>query len=146
MMATKLNSFASAAIAVATWLVPLCVAAADITPPAAQVCAGCGVIQNIRRIDKPAPRERTKLPSIDAAPSAGGMGNTVQTVPLFSIGKDGAHRVQREPATQPVWEITVRYDHGSFAFVTVEAEPELNVGDRVRHIENTLELLTPPAR
>ena len=74
------------------------------------------------------------------------MGNTVQTVPLLSIGKDGAHRVPREPVTQTTWEVTVRYDNGSFGFVPLEVEPDLKVGDRVRHVENTLEPLDRPAR
>jgi hypothetical protein len=69
------------------------------------------------------------------------MGSTVQTVPLLSIGKDGAHRVPREPVTHRTWEVTVRYDNGSFGFVPLAAEPDLKVGDRVRHVENTLELL-----
>jgi hypothetical protein len=111
-----------------------------------QVCPGCGIVNNIRLLDKPVARERATLPSITSSPSVGGMGNTVQTVPLLSIGKDGAHRVPREPATQRTWEVTVRYDNGSFGFVTLESEPDLKVGDRVRHVENTLEMLGPPPR
>jgi hypothetical protein len=113
-------------------------ATAERTP---QICAGCGIVHNIRRLDKPAARERNKLPSITSSPSVGGMGSTVQTVPLLSIGKDGAHRVPREPVTHRTWEVTVRYDNGSFGFVPLAAEPDLKVGDRVRHVENTLELL-----
>ena len=127
-----------------------CAAAAETPPPAAQrapqVCIGCGIVHNIRRLDKPAARERNTLPSVTASPNEGGMGNTVQTVPLLSIGKDGAHRVPREPAIQHTWQLTVRYDNGSFGFVTVDTEPDLKVGDRVRHVENTLELLDPAPR
>ena len=51
----------------------------------------------------------------------------------------GPHRVQRAPATRSVWELTVRYDNGQFGFVTQDGEPDLKVGDRVRHSDNTLE-------
>jgi hypothetical protein len=74
------------------------------------------------------------------------MGSETQAVPLFSIGRSGAQRVQREPATRPVWEITVRYDNGQFGFVTQDSEPELRINDRVRHVENTLEPVIVPAR
>ena len=123
--------------------------AADV-PSAArrapQVCEGCGIVHNIRRLDKPVARERDKLPSITSSPSVGGMGSTVQTVPLLSIGKDGAHRVPPEPVTRTTWEVTVRYDDGSFGFVPLAAEPDLKVGDRVRHVENTLELIEHAGR
>ncbi len=111
-----------------------------------QVCLGCGMVSNIRRLVKPAARDRNTLPSITSAPNAGGMGNTVQAVPLFSIGKDGAHRVQPQPVTRTSWEVAVRFDDGSFGFVTLDAEPGLKVGDRVRQVENTLEVLHPPPR
>jgi hypothetical protein len=67
-------------------------------------------------------------------------------VPLFSIGASGPQRVQRDPVTRNVWETTVRYDNGQFGFVTHEMEPDLKVGDRVRHVENTLEVIPQQAR
>ncbi|CAN0429834.1 unnamed protein product [Phaeothamnion confervicola] len=74
------------------------------------------------------------------------MGNETQAVPLFSIGRGGAQRVQREPTTRSVWEATVRYDNGQYGFVTFEMEPDLKIGDRVRHVENTLEPIPTAAR
>lgn len=110
------------------------------------LCPECGMVYNIRRIDKPVAPERNLLPSITSSSHAGGIGNETQTVPLFSLGRGGAQRVQREPATRSIWEITVRYDNGQFGFVTQEIESDLKVGDRVRHVENTLEAIAPPAR
>jgi hypothetical protein len=110
------------------------------------LCPECGMVYNIRRIDKPVAPERNILPSIASSPKAGGIGNETQAVPLFSLGRGGAQRVQREPSTRSVWEMTVRYDNGQFGFVTQESEPDLKVGDRVRHIENTLEPIPQPAR
>ena len=134
----------------------LCVAAAgahaadDTTaekPRVVILCPECGMVHSIRRIEKPIAPERNLLPNnMTSSPQGGGMGNETQAVPLFSIGRSGAHRVQREPVTRSVWEMTVRYDNGQFGFVTLESEPDIKVGDRVRHVENTLELIPQPAR
>lgn len=111
------------------------------------LCPECGMVYNIRRIEKPVAPERNLLPNLaSSSPHAGGTGNETQAVPLFSIGRSGAQRVQREPATRSVWEITIRYDNGQFGFVTQEMESDLKVGDRVRHVENTLETMAQPAR
>lgn len=123
--------------------------AAPVSPaadgPAAQaprvviLCPECGVVYNIRRIEKPVAPERNTLPSITSSPRSGGIGNETQAVPLFSLGRSGAQRVPRGAATTSTWELTIRYDNGQFGFVTQESEPELRVGDRVRHVENALE-------
>ena len=140
----------AASALVAIWLAAPGARAADDTaadkPRVVILCPECGMVSNIRRIEKPVAPERNVLPSITSSPQAGGIGNETQAVPLFSIGRSGAHRVPREPSTRSVWEMTVRYDNGQFGFVTQDSEPELKVGDRVRHIENTLELIAPPAR
>lgn len=103
------------------------------------LCNECGVIHNIRRVEKPVAPERGTLPSFAASPQAGGMGTTTQAVPMLSFGAGGARRVQRDPIVRSAWEITVRYDNGQFGFVTQDGEPELRVGDRVRMFENVLE-------
>jgi len=104
------------------------------------------MVFNIRQVEKPVAPVRETLPSITSSPRVGGMGSTTQTVPLFSIGSDGPHRVQRAPTTRRVWEITIRYDTGQFGFLTHDSEPEAKVGDRVRVVENTIELLGQPGR
>ena len=120
-------------------------AAAD-QPRVVILCPECGTVFNIRRVEKPVAPERDLLPSITSSPQAGGIGNQTQAVPLFSLGRGGPQRVQREPLTRSVWEMTVRYDNGQFGFVTQDSEPDLKVGDRVRHVENTLEPIPQPAR
>jgi len=110
------------------------------------LCNECGMVHNIRRIEKPVAPERNTLPSLTSSPQAGGIGSTTQPVPLLSFGGGGPQRVQREPATRSVWEITVRYDNGQFGFVTQNGEPELKVGDRVRMFENVLEPLPQTRR
>ena len=144
------NDYSTAAAIVAACLAATLAVAADeptaATPRQVILCPECGLVYNIRRIEKPVAPERETLPSITSSPSVGGMGSATQPVPLFSFGSGGPQRVQREPITRSVWEITVRYDNGSFGFVTQEAEPELKVGDRVRLIENVLEPIARPAR
>ena len=110
------------------------------------LCPECGMVYNLRRIEKPVAPEREALPSITSSPQVGGMGSETQAVPLFSIGRGGPQRVQREPTTRSVWEVTVRYDNGQFGFVSQDSEPDLKVGDRVRLVENVLERIPQPAR
>jgi hypothetical protein len=112
---------------------------ATVKPKPLLLCNECGMVYNIRRIEKPVAPERDTLPSLTSSPQVGGIGSTAQPVPLLSLGARGPRRVQREPATRSVWEITVRYDNGQFGFVTQDGEPELNVGDRVRTFENVIE-------
>ena len=149
-MPTKYNNYIGVVVAIGTALIPSLSTAADgdavDKPRVVILCPECGIVFNIRRIDRPVSPERNTLPSISSAPRAGGMGSETQAVPLFSIGRSGAQRVQREPATRAVWEITVRYDNGQFGFVTQDSEPELKISDRVRHVENTLEPVMLPPR
>jgi hypothetical protein len=121
-------------------------AAAADKPRVVILCPECGMVYNVRRVEKAVAPERDLLPNITSSSRVGGIGGETQTVPLFSIGPGGAQRVQREPITRSAWEITVRYDNGQFGFVNFEMEPELKVGDRVRHVENTLELIPQAAR
>jgi hypothetical protein len=110
------------------------------------LCPECGMVYNIRRIEKPVAPERNLLPSVASSSHSGGTGNETQAVPLFSIGAGGPQRVQREASTRSVWETTIRYDNGQFGFVTYEIEPDFKVGDRVRHVENSFEVIPQPAR
>lgn len=109
-------------------------------------CSECGMVYNIRRVEKPVAPERGNMPNIAATPPAGGIGNETQAVPLISFGQGGAQRVPREPATHSVWEMTVRYDNGQFGLVTQDSQPEFKVGDRVRRVNNTFEPIPQPAR
>jgi hypothetical protein len=140
---------------VVSLMIAMCTAASFATaadePAAAKptpvvLCPECGMVFNIRRIEKPVAPVRETLPSITSSPRVGGMGSTTQPVPLFSLGSDGPHRVQRAPTTRSVWEITIRYDTGQFGFLTHDNEPEAKVGDRVRVVENVIELLGQPGR
>lgn len=141
--------FAAAALFALCVAAPPARAAADASadkPRVVILCPECGMIYNIRRIEKPVAPERNLLPDSRSSSQTGGIMHETQTVPLFTLGSGGAQRVQREPTTHSVWEITVRYDNGQFGFVTQAMEPDLRVGDRVRLVENTLESIPQPAR
>lgn len=114
-------------------------APATAKPKPLLLCNECGMVYNIRRIEKPVAPERNALPSLTSSPQTGGIGSATQAVPLFSFGAGGPQRVQRDPPTRPEWEITVRYDNGQFGFVAQDGEPELKVGDRVRIFEHMIE-------
>ena len=110
------------------------------------LCPECGMVYNIRRIEKPVAPERNLLPSLASSSHAGGTGNETQAVPLLSFGAGGPQRVQRDPVTRSVWEATIRYDNGQFGFATYEIEPDFKVGDRVRHVENAFEVIPQSPR
>ena len=127
-----------------------CALAADepaaAKPKPAVLCPECGMVFSIRQLEKPIAPDRKTSPGITSSTQSGGMGSDTQTVPLFSFGKGGAHRVQRDPTTRSVWEITIRYDNGQFGFLTHDNEPDFKVGDRVRMVEGAIEPLGQPAR
>ncbi len=143
------NYFRAGVIALMAACLPLVAIAADAVPAdkprVVILCPECGMVYNVRRIDKPIAPERNLMPGVAAQPQ-GNLGQETQAVPLFSLGRGGAQRVQRDPIVRSIWEITVRYDNGQFGFVNLEMEPDMKVGDRVRHIENTLEPLPQTAR
>lgn len=134
-------SFAAVIAAASLAAAPALAADAPATakPKPLLLCNECGMVSNIRRIEKPVAPERDTLPSLTSSPQVGGISSATQAVPMLSFGAGGPRRVQREPATRSVWEITVRYDNGQFGFVAQDGEPELKVGDRVRMFENVLE-------
>ena len=106
------NIYCAAAVMVAACLAVTAAVAAD-APAAAKprvviLCPECGMVYNIRRIEKPVAPEHETLPSITSSSHGGGIGSETQPVPLFSLGRGGPQRVPREPVTRSVWEVTVR--------------------------------------
>jgi len=142
-------SLAAAALVAMCLAAPAARAADDAVPEKSSVmirCSECGMVYNIRRVERPLAPGRDTLPDVSSSSSAGGVGNDTQTVPLFSFGQGGAQRVQREPVASSVWEMTVRYDNGEFGLVTQDSQPDFKVGDRVRRVDNTFETIPQPRR
>ena len=109
-------------------------------------CSECGTVYTIRHIEKPLGPERDSSSATPPAPPSGGVGNETQAVPLVSFGQGGAQRVQRDPVTRSMWEMTVRYDNGQFGQVTQDSPPEFKVGDRVRRVDKSFEPIAQPGR
>lgn len=118
-----LLAFASAAQAQA----PMGAPRLPEAPPAAS-CAECGVIVDIRRLEKetkPAPdRER---------PSG-----LVATIPLGSSNARVGSSVERDREERPplaTWQVTVKLDDGRFQIVRMDDADNLRKGDKVRIVE-----------
>lgn len=140
---------AAAALAAVCLAAPAAHAADTAVPEQSSVitrCSECGMVYNIRQVEKPVAPERGNLSNMASPPSAGGIGNETQAVPLISFGQGGAKRVPREPTTYSVWEMTIRYDNGQFGLVTQESQPEFKVGDRVRRVDNSFEPIPQSGR
>ena len=138
-------SIAAAALVGVCLAVPAARAAGDAAGEQSSVmirCEQCGKVYSLRRVEKPVAPDRETTPSTGPS-SAGGLGNQTQAVPLLSFGSGGAQRVQREPDTRSVWELTVRYDNGEFGLVTLDSQPGFAVGDRVRRVDNTFVPILP---
>ena len=95
------------------------------------ICLRCGVVTAARVLQAPGAGAG---PQFGAAPLPGGSGLDpgVGTVP---IGTSNRARVERDRLTQaaaPSYEVTVRYDDGSYGRVELGHDPRLKPGDRVK--------------
>jgi hypothetical protein len=93
------------------------------------ICLRCGVITSTRALDQPGPGVS---PHLGATPLSGSsLDPGVGTVP---IGTERA-RQERERMLQapaPHYEVTVRYDDGTYGRVELTYDPKLKTGDRVQ--------------
>ena len=94
------------------------------------ICLRCGVVTAVRVL---AAGSAGAGPQFNAAPLPGGSGLDpgLGTVP---IGSERA-RVERDRLTReggPRYEVTVRYDDGSYGRVELGHDPRLKPGDRVK--------------
>lgn len=103
-------------------------------------CPGCGVVTNIRQ---------TALdPQVGSAEAAGaelrtgdaGASEDVKTLTIAGTGSQSraARRQAAKPATKP-WQVTVRYDDGSYASFDQDGQPRVSVGQRVRVVGGRVE-------
>ena len=137
--APYLKALMAGALCLVAVLAPAADQPAESKPRVVVLCPECGIVSDVRRIEKPVAPERDLMPSYQASTG----GSEARAVPLFSFGAGGPQRVQRDPVSRSVWEVSVRYDSGQLGFVTFEMEPELKIGDRGRHVEHTLEYIAP---
>jgi hypothetical protein len=96
------------------------------------ICVRCGVVTSIRVLGQPGPGVGSQFSS---APAPGG--SLDAGVPSVPFGTERARqereRLREEP--DPHYEVTVRYDDGTYGRVEMNHDPRLNRGDRVQ-VEN----------
>ncbi len=95
------------------------------------ICVRCGVVTATRVLQDRGPDAG---PQSNAAPLPGGSGLDpgIGSVP---IGTSERARVERDRLTQaggPRYEVTVRYDDGSYGRIELGHDPRLKPGDRVK--------------
>jgi hypothetical protein len=116
-------------------------------------CVNCGVVRNIRSVEreKEASREISPYMTSDqylntrrySEPVVGpvfgltfGPGQETRTF----VGAAGS-QTMRQRLLEIVYEVTVRYDDGRFGVLELPDASRFRVGDRVRVVDNQLELL-----
>jgi hypothetical protein len=97
---------------------------------AAAACAECGVVRSVKSIRKEIKPGDT--PTNDAKPSGlvatiplGKEGGKTRTGPSQRIGKDAVSSTE-------TWEVVIRHDDGRMRLLTLQEDPGLREGDRVR--------------
>lgn len=103
-------------------------------------CPGCGVVTNVRQVASQVqtgvPRDEVNPPRIGDA----GPGEEVETVTILGSGSQSrkARKQAAKPPEQP-WQVTVRYDDGSYAAFGQDDQPTVSVGDRIQVISGRVE-------
>jgi hypothetical protein len=96
-------------------------------PPAAAMCGECGVVRSVRGVTKqirPSEAQEDTKPSgfVASIPLKGGK---PQVGSSEKIGKEA-------PTLSQTWEVIVLLDDGKFRVVTMDRQPDLREGDKVR--------------
>ncbi|MCB1940444.1 MAG: hypothetical protein KDI53_00055 [Candidatus Accumulibacter sp.] len=100
-------------------------------------CERCGVVYAIRTLSRAGSGRRD--PAAAVGRDVGAAGSHLVTAPI--IGSGSTVKDARK-ANAPVrsYEITVRYEDGSFASIAQSDEPLVRKGDRVRVVDGRVEL------
>jgi len=116
-------------IAAITLAVATTAMAQPATPPTAakSMCGECGVVRSVRGITKqirPSEAQEDTKPSgfVASIPLKGGK---AQVGSSEKIGKEA-------PTLSQTWEVIVLLDDGKFRVVTMDRQPDLREGDKVR--------------
>jgi hypothetical protein len=95
-----------------------------------QGCGECGEVRSIRSVTK----QLGQMPSNESKPSG-----LVATVPLSGGGKakvGSSERVGKdEVKSSTTWELIVRLDDGRFRIFTLDKQPDLRQGDKVKIVD-----------
>ena len=116
-------------------------------PPAAvaEICHECGVIQEVRTVEKPG--QGSGVGAVGGAVVGGvlghqvgsGRGKDVATILGALGGAFGGNEVEKQVKKEKQYQTVVRYDDGSTATFTQATLPTWHRGDRVRVINGAIQ-------
>src|SRR5262249_55240294 len=116
-------------------------------PPAAvaEICHECGVIQEVRTVEKPG--QGSGVGAVGGAVVGGvlghqvgsGRGKDVATILGALGGAFGGNEVEKQVKKEKQYQTVVRYDDGSTATFTQATLPAWHRGDRVRVINGAIQ-------
>jgi len=111
-------------------------------PASRHDCAACGVVQSVQLVEVEA---RSGYPALVAGGLSGavlgsqiGEGSGSKLAGVLGSGAYVSREGERRPAAGRRYEVTVRLGSGGVQSVTLERDPELAVGARVRIIDGGL--------
>ncbi len=119
-------------------------ASVPATPPAARICAECGVIDAITATDKKG--DGSGLGAVGGAVVGGllgnqigrGNGNTAATVVGAVGGAFAGNEVEKRVKTSKEYHVTVRMEDGSTRSFTFASDPAYVVGDKIKVIDGKI--------
>ena len=116
-------------------------------PPAvvAAICRDCGVIQDVRTVEKAG--QASGVGAVGGAVLGGvlghqvgsGRGKDVATVLGALGGAFGGNQVEKEVKKEKEYQIVVRYDDGTTGTITQSTQPSWHRGDRVKVINGAIQ-------
>jgi outer membrane lipoprotein SlyB len=127
---------------------PAPVQVAQLPPPPAPVravCPNCGVVDNVREVEKPG--EATGLGAVGGAvvggvvghQMGGGRGRDIMTVLGALGGGLAGHQVEKNVRKSSEYQTVVRFENGSTQVFTSSAVPSWRIGEKVKVVNGAIE-------
>lgn len=102
-------------------------------------CPGCGIVSNIRQVAAKGMVGNSDEEAAIARTGDSGPGEDVDTVTHLSIDFQGKSASAAPAATAKRWQVTVRYDDGSYAAFEQDNAPSVRKGDRIQVVDGRVE-------
>lgn len=103
-------------------------------------CPGCGVVTNVRQVAPRAAAGQGNLGGADVRTGDAGPGDDIKPVTIAGTGDQSkqARRQAAKSAPRP-WQVTVRYDDGSYGAFEQDDPPRVSKGQRVQVVSGRVE-------
>jgi uncharacterized protein YcfJ len=136
-------------VAAAAPVPPAPVQVAQVPPPppapVKAICPNCGVIDNVREVEKPG--EATGLGAVGGAVAGGlighqmggGRGRDVMTVLGALGGGLAGHQVEKNVRKASEYQTVVRFENGGTQVFTSSTVPGWRIGDKVKVVNGAIE-------